>query len=71
MSTQLVHHPVRVGIGVASSEPDQMNRLSSKRPGDLAGNMMSAFHQVGDNNTVSDSFSSIRAKKTLQCGSVT
>jgi hypothetical protein len=32
---------------------------------------VSAFHEVGDYDTVSNSLSSVRAKKTLQGGRVT
>jgi hypothetical protein len=66
MRTQLVHHPVSVSIGVAAPKADQVNLLSFERIYDLAGYMMSAFHEVGDNDTVSDPFSSVGTKKTLQ-----
>jgi hypothetical protein len=70
MRTQLVHHPIRIGIRVATAKADQMNWLTAERIHDLARHVMSAFHQVCDNDTVSDSFSSVRTKKALQRGRV-
>jgi len=70
MGAQLVHHPVGVSIGIATAKADQMHRLTSERIHNLAGYVVSAFHQVGHNNAVADSFSSIRAKKALQHGRV-
>jgi hypothetical protein len=70
MRAQHVHHAVCIRIRVATTKADQMNRLTSERVNDLAGYMVSAFHKVGDNDTVADSFSSIRAKEALQCGRV-
>jgi hypothetical protein len=66
MRTQLVHHPVGIGIRITSPEADQMHGLTSERIHDLAGHVVSAFHEVGDNDAVADSFSSVRAKKALQ-----
>jgi hypothetical protein len=47
-----------------------MHRLTFEAIHDLASYMVSAFHEVGNNDTVSDSFSSVRAKKALQFGRV-
>jgi uncharacterized protein (DUF111 family) len=65
MSTELVHHPIRIRVGIASSEADEMNRLATEGVHDLASHVVSAFHEIGDNDTVADSFSSIGTKKTL------
>jgi len=45
-----------------------MHGLTSERIHDLAGYVVSAFHKVGDDDTVPDSLSSVRAKKALQHG---
>jgi uncharacterized protein (DUF111 family) len=47
-----------------------MNWLAPKSVYDLASHVVSAFHEVGDNDTVADSFSSVRAKKALPCEGV-
>jgi hypothetical protein len=70
MGAQLGHHPVSVSIRVATAKPDQMHRLTFEGIHDLAGYVVSAFHEVGNHDTVSDSFSSVRAKKALQLGRV-
>jgi hypothetical protein len=67
MGTELVHHPVSVGVGIASSKTYEMNRLAPERIHDLAGHVVSAFHQVGDNDAIADSFSSVRPKEASHC----
>jgi hypothetical protein len=47
-----------------------MHGLTLERIHDLAGYVVSAFHEISDNDTVSDSFSSVRAKKALQRGRI-
>jgi len=47
-----------------------MHGLTFERIHNLAGYVVSAFHKEGDHDAVSDSFSSIRAKKALECGRV-
>jgi hypothetical protein len=71
MRTERIHHPVSVGVGVASSKADQMNWLAPKSVYNLASHVVSAFHEIGNNDAVTDSFSSIRAKKALQCEDIT
>ena len=71
MRTKRIHHPFSVGVGVASSKTDQMNWLAPKSVYNLTSHVVSALHQVGDNDAVSDSFSSVRAKKALQCEGIT
>jgi hypothetical protein len=68
MRTELIHHPVGVCIRVATAEANQMYGLTSERIHDLAGYVVSAFHEVGDDDTVPDSLSSVRPKKALQHG---
>jgi hypothetical protein len=70
MGAQLVHHPVSVSVRIATAKADQMHGLTLERIHDLAGYVVSAFHEVSDNDTVSDSFSSVRAKKALQRGRI-
>jgi hypothetical protein len=70
MGTEPVHHSVSVSIRVTTSEADQVDGLASESIHDLASYVMSAFHEVGDNDAIPDSFPSVRAKKTLQCGRV-
>jgi hypothetical protein len=41
-----------------------MNGLTSERIHDFAGHVVSALHEIGDNNAVSNSFSSVGAKKS-------
>jgi uncharacterized protein (DUF111 family) len=71
MGAQLVHHPVSVSIRVAASEADEMDGLASESIHNLASYVMSAFHEVGDNDAIPDSFSSVRAEESLQCGQIT
>jgi hypothetical protein len=48
-----------------------MNGLAPKSVYDLPSHVVSAFHEVGDNDAVSDSFSPVRAKKALQWEDIT
>jgi hypothetical protein len=48
-----------------------MNGLTSEGVHDLAGHVVSTFHEIGDNDAVANSFSPVRAKEALKCESVT
>jgi hypothetical protein len=66
MRAQRIHHAVCVRIWVAPAEADQVNGSAFESIHDLARYVVCALHEIGDNDAVSDSFSSVAAEKTLQ-----
>src|SRR5262249_1745030 len=66
---QPLHHPVRVGVGIAAREADQIYAPLAERVDNLARHMMRAFDQVGDDDVVADALAPIAAQVTSQAHS--
>ena len=66
MRAQGIHHAVCIRIWVAAAEADQVNGLAFESIHDLARYVVCTLHEIGDNNAVPDSFSSVTPEKTMQ-----
>jgi hypothetical protein len=62
MRAKLPQHPVRVGIGEATGEPEQMHRAIMKGIDDLPRDMVRALHEVHHERDVADALATVAAE---------
>ena len=59
MGAELLHHPLGIGVGVAAGEADGVDAFLAPGQGDLAGDMMGAFDEIGDRDGVADALAPV------------
>ena len=66
MGAELLHHLLGVRVGIAAWEADGVDLVLAPGQGDLTGDMVGAFDQIGDGDDVADAFAAVAAEIALE-----
>jgi hypothetical protein len=62
--TQPFHHRFGIGVRVTAREADDVHVLLTKGNGDFARDMMSALHEIADDDSITNAFPTVGARIT-------
>ena len=62
MGAEPLHHRLGVGVRVAAGEADDVHVVLAEGSGDLAGDVMGALDEIGDDDGVADALAPVSAQ---------